>query len=308
MVRDTPGQMVRSNNTPSHVVSSNSISSNMVKSDNTPIHMVSSSNFNSNNKSPSHMVRSIPSDQMVVRSNIPSHLMVRGNYIPSQHMLMMEKTGHSSQQHQTSALPRPSSSSFQAGRDTGGDKEVVVETSVSVSYTFKQGGGYNEEDISDTKHSGPPGHGLVCCTCMLNMPTLQVGECGCLACKLCLVKMIQPGYCEHCQITVKYKGLEKIINFPDKGQLGKLFMTREEMENMSTKEFFNRVLKEEIEFKIVSRIFDKQEAAFVRRNNMHLEEVEIINAEKEELKRKIAEKSKSIAELEKLMKAWQQQM
>ena len=104
MVRNTPGQMVRNNNTPSHVVSSssNSINSNMVKSDNTPIHMVSSSNFNSNNKSPSHMVRSIPSDQMVVRSNIPSHLMVRGNYIPSQHMLMMKKTGQRSQQHQTS--------------------------------------------------------------------------------------------------------------------------------------------------------------------------------------------------------------
>ena len=111
---------------------------------------------------------------------------------------------------------------------------------------------------------------------MVSMPIMQVGECGCLVCRLCMEMMDRPGFCKNCKIGVRYTELERVIRFPDKGKLGKLFMAPGEREDFSTKEFLKRVLKEENNFKIVDRILNKQEAAFARRNILHTEELEKI--------------------------------
>ena len=187
-----------------------------------------------------------------------------------------------------------------------------METSVSVSYTFQQEG-YNGQEGGEHGHKGQddhahhqlpledgtaPGHQLVCCSCMVSMPSMQVGDCGCLVCRLCMQIMDRPGYCKNCNITVRFTELERIIRFPEKGKLGRLFMAPREREDFSTKEFLKRVLKEEKEFKIVDRILNKQEAAFARCNTLHTEEVEKIVKEEEELQRKIVAKSRAISELE----------
>merc|ERR1719318_36215 len=225
------------------------------------------------------------------------------NRISTQHLVRPRSRPSSSSQ-----LPR--NMSIKNNRD--GTKEVVVETSVSVAFTFQQEGFHGQDGGGQDGHlplddGTAPGHQLVCCSCVVSMPSLQVGECGCLVCRLCMEMTDRPGYCKNCKIGVRYIELEKIIRFPDKGKLGKLFMSPGERENLSNKEFLKKVLKEEKDFKIVDKILTKQEAAFARRNSLHSEELENIVKEEEELQRKIQAKTQAIRELEESIKSRSEQ-
>ena len=69
---------------------------------------------------------------------------------------------------------------------------------------------------------------------MVSMPSMQVGECGCLVCRLCMEMMDRPGYCKNCNINVRYTELERIIRFPHKGKVGQFFMAPREREDFIT--------------------------------------------------------------------------
>ena len=83
-----------------------------------------------------------------------------------------------------------------------------------------------------------PGHQLVCRSCMVSMPSMQVGKCDCLVCRLCMDMMDRLGFCKNCNIHVRYTELERIIRFPDKGKVvGQLFRVPREREDFSTLSF-----------------------------------------------------------------------
>jgi len=219
-------------------------------------------------------------------THTPSHYLAIS--LPSQASILP-----SSPYQQPRQQPRTRTLSVKKNKD--GTKEVTVETSVMVSCTFQQEG-------CDDRHPQPDGHkaghGLACCSCLQSLPSLQVGECGCLACSSCLGQQVGPGYCNNCMTSVRYTGLDKIIRFPDKGQMSQLFMTTREREGMGMKQFYNKVLKEEKEFKIVDRILTKQEAAYARKNKQDKEELDRTVKEEEELEKKIKAKSAVITDLE----------
>ena len=142
---------------------------------------------------------------------------------------------------------------------------------------------------------------LVCCTCLMYRHRMLVGECGCLACMDCL-EVIKHRYCNNCQVSARYIPLEKLIKVSNDGSLGNIFIDANEKGEICIKEFLSKVVKEERDFRIASKILDKQEAAIERRNCFEKKEMEKILDEEKTLRQKILAKYEAISKLEKALK------
>jgi len=176
---------------------------------------------------------------------------------------------------------------------TNGSQEVTVESSVSVSLTFKQDAARTKEVGGHLEEMHASRHQLVCCTCIVYKPRMLVGECGCLSCIDCLEGMKQR-YCNICQVGARYIPLEKLIMVSNDG----IFVDTNENVKVCMKELIEKVVKEERDFKIKSKILDKQKAAFEKRNYLEKKEIEEILDEEKTLQEKILAKYEAISKLE----------
>ena len=75
-------------------------------------------------------------------------------------------------------------------------------------------------------------------------------------------------------------------------------MDANERSEIGIKEFLSKVVKEERDFKIASKILDKQEAVLRKSNYFEKKEMEKIIEEEKTLKKKILAKSEAISKLE----------
>ena len=156
LVRSTPGYMVRSkdmlNNTPSHVDRSNEMFTTS-----SPSQMVRSSSKDMYTNTPSHVVRSsnLPTNtpRLMIRGNdmftnsTPSH-MVRNSKMSSNDKITASQIRSLSRSSSSSQLPR----NISVRSHKEGSNEFVVETSVSVSYTFQQAG-FSARDTGEKEHA-----------------------------------------------------------------------------------------------------------------------------------------------------------
>ena len=103
-------------------------------------------------------------------------------------------------------LPR----SVSVNRYADSSQEVTVESSVTVSHTFKRDAAEAKNVVHKLEEIQAPRYQLVCCTCMMYKPGMMLGECGCLACMDCLETMTRPRYCNNCQVDARLHHSRKV--------------------------------------------------------------------------------------------------
>ena len=134
------------------------------------------------------------------------------------------------------------------------ETEIVVTRSVKVRQVFHDEAKLRADDQPDE-------YRLVCCTCLEPITNLLLGECSCLVCGQCWALQGEAKYCLNCKTIVNYIQMKEAIKFPAKGQMGKLFQTKESLKSMIVN--FSEIAKKQSKVQLSAlNIFDKQQAAW----------------------------------------------
>jgi len=170
------------------------------------------------------------------------------------------------------------------------DTEIVMTRSVQVRQVFQDEHKLCVEDQPDE-------HGLVCCTCLESSPDLLLGECACLVCGQCWALQGAAMYCLNCKTIVNYIQMKEVIEFPAKGQMGKLFLTKEFLG--STIVSFSKFVKNQSKLQLSAlKIVNKQQAAWMNKINLEKKESQKRRKEMDELEERITAKTEAIKALE----------
>jgi len=170
------------------------------------------------------------------------------------------------------------------------ETEIVVTRSVKVRQVFHDEAKLRADDQPDE-------HGLVCCTCLEPRTNLLLGECSCLVCGQCWALQGEAKYCLNCKTIVNYIQMKEAIKFPAKGQMGKLFPTKESFKSMIVN--FSEIAKKQSKVQLSAlKIVDKQQAAWKNKICLERKEFQKRRKEMDELEERIAEKTEAIKALE----------